>query len=112
MCPSAVRTVVVLSIFIDELEQQVAKAKVSPRGARPPVGGCVAISVGDRRTSRHELEPFFACERDGARGLALANYSCELRTPKLSTRERRTFFRRDGSRVSLTGWPMSGEKKS
>ena len=72
MCPSAVRTVVVLSIFVDELEHQVAKAEVPSRGARPPVGGCVAISVGDRRTTRHELEPFFACERDGARGLTFS----------------------------------------
>ena len=54
---SGVRTIGVEAIFLDELEQQVEKAKVSSRGVYPLIGGCVADSVGDR-TRSHELEPF------------------------------------------------------
>ena len=91
MYPSAVRTIVIPSIFVDELEQQVSKAHVSSRSVYPLIGGCVADSVGDRRRG--------VMARSSAKGtelaaLPLASYSCELRTAKLITGTLRTFFRR------------------
>ena len=99
MYPSGVRTIGVQAIFLDELEQQEEKAKVSSRGVYPLIGGCVADSVGDRRTRSRELEPFSHPRRKGESSRPCLSLAiCASYVPLRLIRGSAALFFADGSK--------------